>query len=98
MVVAVLAVMMLGGQLQAEERDPFVFGPRSPVAAQPAAPTLDGILWDTRRPLAIIGEQTAGVGDTVSGWEVVEIQQHGVVLQRGGRREVVAPGHPIPSE
>ena len=81
-------------------RDPFVFGPRSDAAVHvtSAEQVLVGILWDAAHPLAIIGDQTVGVGDTVSGWQVTGIQQNGVEIQRGDRRELLAPGSSMPSD
>ena len=81
-------------------RDPFVFGPRPDAVAHvtSAEQVLVGILWDAAHPLAIIGDQTVGVGDTVSGWQVTGIQQNGVEIQRGDRHELLAPGSSIPSD
>ncbi len=81
-------------------RDPFVFGPRSDAAVHvtSGAQVLVGILWDAAHPLAILGDQTVGVGDTVSGWQVTGIQQNGVEIQRGDRRQLLAPGSSIPSD
>jgi|GEM_PF-3647639 len=82
-------------------RDPFMFEPLPHAVAAPAPrplQTLVGILWDAAHPLAIIGDQTVGVGDTVSGWQVTRIQQNGVEIQRGDRHELLAPGSSIPSD
>ena len=105
--VLLLCVVLIGplapeGRAEEELRDPFAFGPRveamSNTVVKPAGPTLMGILWDATRPLAIIGEETVAVGDTVDGWKVLNIQQESVVLQRGDQRKVIAPGDPIPAD
>lgn len=81
---------------RAEElRDPFVFGPRTDTSGGTGA-TLIGVLWDPTHPLALVGEQTVAIGDLVTGWQVVEIRADGIVIQRGERREFLAPGHAIP--
>ena len=46
-------------------RDPFMFGPRTEVAAQ-TGPSLIGVIWDATQPLAIVGEQTVALGDRVA--------------------------------
>lgn len=80
-----------------ELRDPFVFGPRAGTAAQ-TEPTLVGVLWDAARPLAIIGEETVGIGDAIAEWRVVDIKPDSITLERGDRRETLYPGDPLPTE
>jgi len=83
-----------------ELRDPFVFGPRSntTTAAPSSSHILVGILWDATHPLAILGDQTVGVGDVISDWRVVKIEQNGIELQRGDRREFLIPGSSLPRD
>jgi len=76
-------------------RDPFTFGPREDMPAATAV-ILMGVLWDSPQPLAIVGGETVGVGDRVGDWEVVKIQETGIVIQRGDRRETVAIGSNLP--
>ncbi len=84
---------------QAEElRDPFVFGSRTDEAATSAGPTLIGILWDVAHPLAMIGEETVGVGNTIGAWRVVDIKPDEITLQRGDRREILHPGDGLPRD
>ena len=84
-------------QGHAEElRDPFTFGPRRD-AVEPSGFVLLGVLWDATRPMAIIGEENVGVGDSVAGWQVIEIMQNGVIVQRGERKEFITPGQSLPS-
>ena len=80
-----------------EPRDPFMFGPRDG-QPQSASTTLVGVLWDPTHPLAIVGEQMIGVGDRIGGWQVVQIQPDGIVIQRDERRELLTPGNAIPSD
>ena len=81
-------------------RDPFVFGPRArtQAAVRVVGPTLLGIVWDATHPLAIVGEESVGIGDVVAGWRVVGIQQDGITVEREGRRERVSPGSSLPAE
>jgi len=85
------------GSLAEELRDPFTFGPRGD-AGTLAAPLLVGVLWDATHPLAMVGEEAVGAGDVIAGWEVVEIQPDGVVVQRGERRALIRPGERLPTE
>ncbi len=87
---------VFGAALYAEElRDPFVFGSRAPTTTQ-SRPMLIGILWDATKPLAMLGEQTVAVGDTIEGWQIIAIEQDGIHLQRGDERAFVTTGHPLP--
>ena len=95
-VLGVLLSMVCSIQGYAEElRDPFTFGPRKNVVEQTGFVLL-GVLWDATHPVAIIGEETVGVGDSVAGWQAIEIQQNGIVVQRGERKEFIAPGQNLP--
>jgi len=87
-------------EARAEElRDPFTFGPRQETAQQmTTGPVLMGVLWDATKPLAILGDETVGVGDVVAEWRVVEIRPNGIVVQRGERQAFVAPGSNLPSD
>lgn len=87
------------GRAEEELRDPFAFGPRVEAVnrvVKPAGAMLMGILWDATRPLAIVGEETVAVGDTVAGWQVVQILEGHIVIQRGERRATIPPGGSIP--
>ena len=93
----VCGVLQTGAGAQ-ELRDPFTFGASGSTVEHPAQPTLIGVLWDVRQPLAMIGDDTVGVGDTIAGWNVIDIQQDGVTLQRDGRSVVLIPGTPLPPD
>lgn len=98
----ILSVALLGASLPSQAgsddlRDPFVFGPREDAARQ-TGPALIGILWDATRPLAIVGDEMVGVGDTIAGWTVVQIQEGGMVIRRDDRQEVITPGNALPAD
>ena len=42
--------------------------------------SLEGIIWDETKPLAIINDQVVGCGDKVSGVTVVKIEKDKVIL------------------
>lgn len=42
--------------------------------------SLEGIIWDETKPLAIINDQVVGCGDKVSGVTVVKIERDKVIL------------------
>lgn len=78
------------------KRDPFVLsgpshssGPEKPVlptaaGPKPAVPLrLEGILWDARKPTALINGALVEVGSSVRGWKVVEIRENRVILSDG---------------
>ncbi len=78
------------------KRDPFAVseivlssGPEkstlsSGANAKPAAPLrLEGILWDARKPAALINDTLVEVGSSVGGWKVVEIREDRVSLSDG---------------
>lgn len=78
------------------KRDPFAIsgalpssGPEKPALSpaagpKPAAPLrLEGILWDVRKPTALINGTLAEVGSSVNGWKVLEIKEDRVTLSDG---------------
>ena len=64
------------------ERDPFVAGQTGPQDAK-AALSLDGIMWDAKKPTAIIGANFLNEGDMIDRFKVVKIHPTKVVLQDG---------------
>ena len=99
--VGVLAVtsLLFGSHASGAEepRDPFTFGPRNEAAHQ-ASTTLIGILWDAAHPLAMVGEQPVGIGDAVAGWQIIEIHQDSITVQRDTRRATITPGQALPQD
>lgn len=77
------------------KRDPFVplvrdgrviSGVGSPSATHPSDLLLTGIVWDPRGgSFALIDETEVGVGDTIGGYQVIEIRRDAVVLVRDGK-------------
>jgi hypothetical protein len=83
-----------------ELRDPFTFGTRHRVLAPRPKTTqqlvLVGIIWDPAQPLALIGEQTVAVGQTIDGWRIEAITPEHVVLQREDERVTLLAGAALP--
>jgi HD-like signal output (HDOD) protein len=52
---------------------------------------LQGIIYRTTHPLAIINGQTVGVGDEFDGFKVAAIDQNSVTLQLNGERKIFRP-------
>jgi len=46
--------------------------------------TLSGIIWDRKKPLAIINDRVVSVGDTVKGSTILEILKDMVVFEQEG--------------
>jgi hypothetical protein len=61
-------------------RDPFT---RGRIMSGSEALLLSGILWDASAPLAMINGQMLGVGETVDGYQVVDISPDSVSLTDG---------------
>jgi len=68
-------------------RDPFGLpkpqktgeGQKTPAAGL----NLGGIIWDEKKPCAIINDEILARGDTIGGFKVVEISRNKVVLDNG---------------
>ena len=62
-------------------RNPFLF---QPLAGKEAKQTvLDGIIWDSREPKAVIGGEILGVGDSIGPNKIVDIKPDKVILNDG---------------
>ena len=46
--------------------------------------TLSGIIWDRKKPLAIINDRVVSVGDTVKGSTILEVLKDMVVFEQDG--------------
>ena len=44
---------------------------------------LEGIVWDSRRPTALINGTMVEVGSSIAGWKVIEIQENRVIISDG---------------
>jgi hypothetical protein len=77
-------------------RDPFLFGDESReivarvIGDQPEGPgpVVRSILFSTTRRFAIVDRKIVGVGDSVGGYKVVEIEQGAVVFRSAGGARV----------
>lgn len=93
-----LALSTCGMGEAGELRDPFVFGAVEHRIEVGTNPALTGILWDAKSPLAMFNGEPVVLGQTVAGWQVVEIHPDSVVIQRGQRRETLVSGSSMPSD
>lgn len=74
-------------------RDPFddqgeeppVVRTQTPVRRSVPAPQLNGIMRSGDRLVALFDRGSAGKGESVRGWKIVEIDERSVTLQRNGR-------------
>jgi hypothetical protein len=78
-------------------RDPFTFGPRAGEVEAPER-VLIGVSWDAEHPIVIVGDQTLRLGDYVGDWKIVAIEQHGMAIERDGRRVFLEPGGRVPQQ
>jgi len=72
--------------------NPFGFDdsapPSEPVSETPL-PELTGILWHGANPIAILGNESGGVGEVIADATILSIQPQRVVVQRGSQRRVL---------
>ncbi len=50
---------------------------------------LNGILWDSKNPSAVVNNQVVGVGDPLGPWKVVEILKDRVILSDGASTQTL---------
>jgi hypothetical protein len=80
-------------------RDPFEVEPieeedkvvSPPIASQPPLPSLNiqGIIWGSELPQAIINNQVVKIGDVVQGARIVDISQAGITVFYNGRQQLI---------
>ena len=79
-------------------RDPFVplvkdgriLAMINETPSRSVAMVLQGVLWDPGgQSIALIGETEAKVGDTINGYQLIEIRRDAVVLSNGGEQVVL---------
>ncbi|HOW36247.1 MAG TPA: hypothetical protein PL155_07525 [Candidatus Omnitrophota bacterium] len=51
----------------------------------PPSLSIQGLIWNTDRPQAIINESVVGIGDTIEGAKIVSIQKTGVSIAYEGK-------------
>jgi hypothetical protein len=61
---------------------------------RPPALRCSAVMLGGGRPLALLNDETAGIGDRVRGWEVAHISARGVRLRRGGEEQFLAVENP----
>ena len=63
-------------------RNPFSYGSagNDPGQGSTTNLSLKGIIWDPDNPLAVINEQTVGIGDNFGDFKIKQIRQESVVL------------------
>ncbi len=71
-------------QYSSIDRDPFTKAPIRTGKAAPAA--LQGILYDSQKPLALVNGETKGIGEMVNDMKIVEINPDGIVLEKDGQK------------
>lgn len=68
-------------------RDPFGLPKPQKTGEEQKTPSaalhLGGIIWDEKKPCAIINDEILARGDTIGGFKVVEISRNKVVLDNG---------------
>jgi type II secretory pathway component PulC len=94
--VAVLNAVKLNDQLLATQeqiwflgwqRDPF-FPDQTAGFAGPVA--LTGIVWDEKKPIAMVNDQVLAVGDQIQGYTVTRINRDAIVLEANGQEITVS--------
>lgn len=50
---------------------------------------LEGIIWDKKKPMAIINDKVVGIGDSVSGAEIIDIKKNEVIFGVNGQKVTV---------
>lgn len=71
------------------------YTPKQPEIAVPEIPLptfqVNGLVWDTERPQAILDSQVINVGDTLKGCTVINIDKNGILLNFQDRTFTVQP-------
>jgi hypothetical protein len=63
--------------------------PTTPPEPEEPTYTLEGVVWDTRAPMAIINGRILGVGGTIEGAVIMEIGRDSVLLSVDGQDKVL---------
>ncbi len=63
------------------------------IETKPTLPKLEvqGLIWGTKMPQAIINNQIIRPGDTISGAEVLDVRKEGVYVLYGGYQFILRP-------
>lgn len=69
------------------KRNPFLYGSQSNDRLIAASGfSLKGIIWDSKKPSAVINEQVLGVGDVIGDFKIIQIKQESVILENAGSK------------
>lgn len=79
-------------------RDPFLQQSSIATIVKAVNLTLNGILWDEKRPKAIVNEKTIMEGDTIYGYTVEAIRPKSVILKTGEKNIELFVFHPLAAE
>jgi len=72
------------------QKNPFRPDHSDGLAQGPKVDTgLKGIIWDSQKPFALIGDSVVGEGDIVDGKMAMKINKDSVVLDNNGKEEVL---------
>ncbi len=80
-------------------RDPFqspferVLPPGADIAVNPALAKykVQGMVWDSQRPQAIINDVVLNIGDVFEGIEILNIRREGIYVLYEGNRSILKP-------
>lgn len=50
---------------------------------------LEGIIWDEKKPIAVINDKVVGIGDEISGAKIIDIRQNEVIFDVNGQMVTV---------
>lgn len=64
-------------------------------ASNPPNVIVQGMVWDSEKPQAIINNKVLRVGDSIDGAEVTDIKKEGVSLKHGGIIYIFKPSSPL---
>jgi hypothetical protein len=70
---------------QATPRKPKELPASGPVDASDLGLTLDGIVWDKQKPLAMINGQILGEGQEIEGYSITKIQKTSIEVKKDNR-------------
>ncbi len=71
-------------RFQKIERDPFT---KTVIQVKTEIPiTLQGILYDSKQPIALVNGEARGVGEIVNDMKIIEINSDNVVLEKDGQK------------
>ena len=61
------------------------------ISTQPPTLQVNGIVWNTDRPQAIINSYVVGIGDIIAEARIIDITRRGVSFEYQGKRFIIDP-------